>query len=42
MKMENNEFKEVSIEILTSYCFDGIIKFADFDFGNILIEAKSH
>ena len=40
--MENNEFKEVCIEIRSCYYFDDMIKLEDFDFDNILINVKSH
>ena len=40
--MENNEFLKVRIKNGTSYYFDDIIKFEDFDFGNILIDEKSY
>ena len=39
--MENNEFKEVFIEIRSCYYFDDMIKLEDFDFDNILINVKS-
>ena len=42
MTMENNEFLKVRIKNGTSYYFDDIIKFEDFDFGNILIDEKSY
>ena len=41
IKMENNEFKKVFIENRTHY-FDNIIKYEDFDFGNILPDEKSY
>ena len=41
-KMENNEFKKVSIKIRMCYYFDDIIKLEDFDFDNIFIDQKSH
>ena len=40
--MENNELKKVSIKNCTCYYFDGIIKFEDFDFDNILLDEKSY
>ena len=41
-KMENNEFKKVSIKICMCCYFDDIIKLEDFDFDNILTYEKSH
>ena len=38
--MENNEFKKIRTKNRTCYYFDGIIKFEDFDFDNILIDEK--
>ena len=40
--MENNEFKKASTKNRKCYCLDGIIKFQDLDFDNILIDEKSH
>ena len=40
--MENNEFKKIRINNWTCYCFDDIIKLADFDIDDILIDEKSH
>ena len=36
IKMENNEFENVSIKNRTCYYLDDIIKIEDFDFDNIL------
>ena len=41
-KMENNEFKKVSINNLTCYYVDDIIKLEDFDFNNISVDEKPH
>ena len=41
-KTENNELKKVSLKNRTCYSFDGIIKFKDFDFDNILLDEKSY
>ena len=41
MKVENNEFYKVFIEICTCYYFDDVIKLEDFGFLNILIDEKS-
>ena len=40
--MENNKIKKVHIKNGTSYYFDEVITFRDFDFDNILIDEKSH
>ena len=40
--MENNELKKVSIKNRTSYYFDDIIKFEDFDVNKILLNEKSY
>ena len=40
--MENNKIKKVHIKSGTSYYFDEVITFRDFDFDNILIDEKSH
>ena len=39
--MESNELIETDIKNRTCYYFDNIIKTEDFDFDNILINAKS-
>ena len=39
--MENNELKKVCIKNRTCCYFDDIIKIADFDFDNILLDEKS-
>ena len=41
IKMENNEFKKVSIKNRTCYYFDYIIKIEYFDFDNLLLDEKS-
>ena len=38
--MENNVFQKVCITNRMCYYFHYIIKFEDFDFGNILIDGK--
>ena len=41
--MENNdELKEINIEICTCYYFDDIMKFEDTDFDYILLDRKSY
>ena len=40
--MENNGLKKVCIKNCAYYYFDGIIKWEDFDFDNILIDEKFH
>ena len=41
--MENNdELKEINIEICTCYYFDDIMKFEDTDFDQILLDRKSY
>ena len=40
--MENNEFKKVRVKNRTCYHLGGIIKLANFDLGNILIDEKLH
>ena len=40
--MENNELKKVNIKNRTSYYFDDIIKFEDFDVNKILLNEKSY
>ena len=43
MKVESKDkLKEITIKIRTSYYFDEMIKFEDFDFDNILIDEKSY
>ena len=39
---KKNVLKKVCIKTCTSYYFDDIIKFEDFDFDNILINEKSY
>ena len=41
IKIENNEFKKVSIKNCMCY-FDNIIKLEDFDLDNILIDKKPY
>ena len=38
----NNILKEISIKNCMCYYFDDIIKIAEFDFNNILIDEKSY
>ena len=40
--MESNEFWKVSIKNHLCYYFEDIIKIEDFNFGNILLDEKSH
>ena len=40
--MENNELKKNCIKDRMCCYFDDIIKFEDFDFGNILLDEKSY
>ena len=40
--MEHNEFQKVVINNQTSYSFDDIITFEDFDSNNILLHKKSN
>ena len=40
LKMENNEFKIVSIKNRTCFYLDDIIKIEDLDFDNILLDKK--
>ena len=42
LKLENNELKNFSIKNCTSYYFDDIIKFEDFNFDNISLDEKSY
>ena len=42
VKMENNEFKIVSIKNRTCFYLDDIIKIEDLDFDNILLDKKSY
>ena len=39
--MKNNKFKNIRLKNRLCYYFHDIIKFEDFDFGNILIDKKS-
>ena len=41
-KMENNEFKKVSIKNRTYCYFNDIIKLEEFDIDNILTDEKTH
>ena len=39
-EMENNKFKEISTKNRTCYYLNDMIKFKDFDFGNIVLDKK--